>query len=261
MGEKGLVLSIAGFDPTGGAGVLLDIKVFSLFGLKASGIPTTLTLQNTSVFQGWEAVKGEYLEKALELIFLDLPIKGIKIGMIGTSENAEIIGNFLKRGRKKIAWVVLDPVLKATLNYNLFSSSEFIKTLKTKVLPYVDVITPNIYEAEILSEKKVKKREDLLEIAKEILKLGTKAVIITGWETSFFIWDFLFSYDKKFFLKKKKLIGGFHGTGCAFSSALLAYLVQGFKTEEAFKKAKNWLYFKLKKAEKEKIGGKLWLFL
>lgn len=261
MGEKGLVLSIAGFDPTGGAGVLLDVKVFSLFGLKAGGIPATLTLQNTSLFQGWEPIEGEYLEKALKLVFSDLPVSGIKIGMIGTSENAEIIGNFLKREREKISWVVLDPVLKASLNYNLFSSSEFIKTLKTKVFPYVDVITPNIYEAEILSEKKAKKREDLLKIAKSLLNLGTKAVIITGWESSSFIWDFFYSPDNGFFLKKKKLTGYFHGTGCAFSSALLAYLVQGFKIEEAFKKAKNWVYFKLKKAEKEKIGGKLWLFL
>uniref|UniRef100_A0A7C4NRV0 Pyridoxamine kinase/Phosphomethylpyrimidine kinase domain-containing protein n=1 Tax=Thermodesulfobacterium geofontis TaxID=1295609 RepID=A0A7C4NRV0_9BACT len=136
MEEGGIVLSIAGFDPTGGAGVLLDTKIFSLFGLKGAGIPTTLTLQNTSEFQGWEAVNPEYLKRALELIFSDLPIKGVKIGMIGTSENAEIIGEFLKRERKKISWVVLDPVLKATLNYDLFSSSNFIKILKTKILPF-----------------------------------------------------------------------------------------------------------------------------
>jgi len=261
LGRKGLVLSIAGFDPTGGAGVLLDIKVFNLFGLKAGGIPSTLTLQNTSLFQGWEPVEGKYLEKALELVSSDLPIDGIKIGMIGTPENAEIIGKFLKRERKKISWVVLDPVLKATLNYNLFSSSGFIRILKTNIFPYVDVVTPNVYEAETLSEKRVEKKEDLFEIANRLLNLGTKAVIITGWESSHFIWDFFYSPDNSFFLKKKKLAGYFHGTGCAFSSALLAYLVQGFKIEEAFKKAKNWLYFKLKKAEKDKIGGKLWLFL
>jgi len=261
LGKGGIVLSIAGFDPTGGAGVLLDTKIFSLFGLKGAGIPTTLTLQTTSEFQGWEAVNPEYLGKTLEFIFSDLPIKGIKIGMIGTCENAEIIGEFLKRERKKIPWVVLDPVLKATLNYDLFSSPEFVKILKTKIFPFVDIITPNIYEAEVLAEKSVKEKTQLFEIAKRLLNLGVKAVIITGWQSSFFVWDLFFDENKKLFLKKKKLFGSFHGTGCAFSSALLSYLIYGFNPEEAFKKAKNWLYLKLKKAEKEKIGGKMWLFL
>lgn len=261
MGEGGIVLSIAGFDPTGGAGVLLDTKIFSLFGLKGAGIPTTLTLQNTSEFQGWEGVNPEYLKRSLELIFSDLPIKGIKIGMIGTSENAEIIGEFLKRERNKISWVVLDPVLKATLNYDLFSSPDFIKILKSKIFPFVDIVTPNIYEAEVLVEKSIKKKSHLSEIAERLINLGVKAVIIKGWQSSSFIWDFFFDKNKKVFLKKKKLSGNFHGTGCAFSSALLSYLMYGFDPETAFKKAKIWLYLKLKKAEEEKIGGKLWLFL
>ncbi len=261
MGKNGIVLSIAGFDPTGGAGVLLDVKIFNLLGLKGAGIPTALTLQNTSVFEGWEPVKPEYLERTLKLVSSDLPVKGIKIGMIGTSENAEIIGNFLKKERNKISWVVLDPVLKATLNYSLFSSHNFIKVLKTKILPFVDVITPNIFEASFLTEKTIRKRKELLEIAKEILNLGVKIVIIKGWTSLQFVWDLFFIQNKSFFLRRKKLTGNFHGTGCAFSSALLSYLVLGFKPEEAFKKAKNWLYLKLKKAEREKIGGKLWLFL
>ncbi|RKX63434.1 MAG: bifunctional hydroxymethylpyrimidine kinase/phosphomethylpyrimidine kinase, partial [Thermodesulfobacteriota bacterium] len=160
MGKNGIVLSIAGFDPTGGAGVLLDVKIFNLLGLKGAGIPTALTLQNTSVFEGWEPVKPEYLERTLKLVSSDLPVKGIKIGMIGTSENAEIIGNFLKKERNKISWVVLDPVLKATLNYSLFSSHNFIKVLKTKILPFVDVITPNIFEASFLTEKTIRKRKE-----------------------------------------------------------------------------------------------------
>jgi hydroxymethylpyrimidine/phosphomethylpyrimidine kinase len=259
LGKKGIILSIAGFDPTGGAGVLLDVKVFSLFGFKGAGIPATLTLQNTSTFKGWEAVSPEYLKRSLELIFSDLPVLGIKIGMIGTSENIKIFKSLLKE--KKIPWIVLDPVLKATLNYHLFSSSEFIKTLKTELLPLVDVITPNVYEAELLTEKSIKTKKELLALTRILLDYGPKAVIITGWEESGYVWDLFFSREKNFYLKRKKLKGTFHGTGCAFSSALLSYLVSGLSIEEAFKKAKNWLYLKLKKAEEEKIGGKLWLFL
>jgi len=261
LGKRGIVLSIAGLDPTGGAGVLLDVKVFSFFGFKGAGIPTTLTLQNTSVFQGWESVGSEYLKNALELVFSDLPVRGVKIGMIGTSENAEIIGDFLKEHRKKISWIVLDPVLKASLNYNLFSSSEFLEVLKKKVLPFVDVITPNVSEAETLVEKTVRKREDLFKVVRKILDLGPNVVIVTGWKSSQFVWDLFYTKEKQFFLKKKKLSGSFHGTGCAFSSALLSYLIKERNPENAFKKAKNWLYLKLKKAEKEKLGGRLWLFL
>ncbi len=260
-GKGGLVLSIAGLDPTGGAGVLLDVKVFSLFGLKGSGIPTTLTLQNTSVFKGWSAVAPDYLKNALELLISDFTLYGIKIGMIGTPDNAKVIGNFLKKNRKNIPFVVLDPVLKATLNYPLFSSSEFIEILKKEILPFVDVITPNVSEAEVLTDSSVKKKKDLVKIAEKILKLGSKTVIITGWESGKFMWDLFFSREKNFFLKKKKLKGNFHGTGCAFSSALLSYLVLGFNPDKAFKKAKTWLYLRLRKAEEEEIGGRLWLFL
>lgn len=261
MEKRGIILSIAGFDPTGGAGILVDVKVFTLLGFKAGAIPTALTLQNTSLFQGWQGIDPNYFKNTLELIFSDLPVKGIKIGMIGTPENIEIIEYFLKKYRKNISWIVLDPVLKASLNYNLFSSSQYIEVLKKKILPFVDVITPNVTEAESLVKKEVRKKEDLYEIAKEIYNLGPKIIIITGYTKSQFVYDFFYNREKQFSLRKKKLNGIFHGTGCAFSSALLSYLVKGINPESAFKKAKNWLYLKLKKAEKEKLGGKLWLFL
>lgn len=255
------VLSIAGLDPTGGAGVLLDVKVFSLLGLKGGGIPTTLTLQSTSVFESWKPVNTSYFKKALELVFGDLPVKGVKIGMIGTPENAEVIGFFLKKYKKKLKWVVLDPVIKASLNYPLFNSEEFLKTLKKEVLPWTDIITPNVLEAFFIGEKKVKERRDLKLIAEILRKLGPKYIIVKGWETPFFIYDLLYTSEESLFLKRKKINLEFHGTGCAFSSALLSFLLKNFTIKEAFKKAKNWLYLYLQKGEKKRIGGKLCLFL
>lgn len=255
------VLSLAGFDPTGGAGILIDVKVFSLLKLKGGGIPTTLTLQNTSFFQGWEPIKTSYLKNALQIVFSDLPVKGIKIGMIGTSENAEIIGFYLKKYRKNLKWVVLDPVIKASLNYPLFSSQDFLTILKDKVLPYVDVITPNVFEASFLTETNFKKRKDLLNASKILTKFGPKFVIIKGWETNSFVFDLFFSFQEILFLKKKKIFSQFHGTGCALSSALLCFLIKNFTPQEAFKKAKNWLYLYLQKKEQERVGGKLCLFL
>ncbi|MCS7279676.1 MAG: hydroxymethylpyrimidine/phosphomethylpyrimidine kinase [Thermodesulfobacteriaceae bacterium] len=255
------VLSLAGLDPSGGAGVFLDLKVFSILGLKGGGIPTTLTLQNTSVFESWIPIESAYLKRALELVFSDLPVKGVKIGMIGTPENAEIIAFFLRKYRKTISWIVLDPVIKASLNYPLFSSEKFLITFKKEVLPYVDVITPNVFEASFLTDRELKKREFLIEAAKILLSLGPKFVIIKGWESSSFIYDFFFSSKESLFLKKKKINLQFHGTGCAFSSALLSFLIQNFSPQEAFKKAKNWLYLYLQRGEREKLGGKLCLFL
>jgi hydroxymethylpyrimidine/phosphomethylpyrimidine kinase len=254
-------LSIAGFDPTGGAGVLVDTKVFSLLGIKGGGVPTTLTLQNTSCFQSWEPVKPDYLKTALELVFSDLPVKGVKIGMIGTPENIEIISFYLKKYREKLSFVILDPVLKATLNYPMFSSEEFLQLLTTRLLPYIDFITPNLSEAEVLTEKAIKKRKDIYKAAQDLLNLGCKFVIIKGYNTSQFIYDFFCDRTNFFYVKKKKIPLEFHGTGCAFSSALLVFLLKGFSPKESFKKAKNWLYLYLKKALKDKVGGRICLFL
>lgn len=260
--KKGIILSLAGFDPTGSAGILADIKVFSLFGLKGTGVPTTLTLQNTSIFEKWDPVDSYYLKRALELLFSDLPVLGIKIGMIGTLQNIKIIAEIIKRERKKISWIILDPVLTATLNFPLFSSDGFLEALKNEIFPYLDIITPNVKEAEVLTQKEIKNKLHLFEIAKELLSYGIKAVIIKGWERKYFIWDFFYSSKGDYiFLKKKKIQGTFHGTGCVFSSALLSYLVKGYEPQIAFKKAKNWVYLNLKKVLQERIGGRIWLFL
>ncbi len=254
------VLSIAGFDPTGGAGILADTKVFSLLGVKGGGVPTTLTLQNTSIFQNWTPVDPNYLKTSLELVFSDLPVKGIKIGMIGTPENLEIISYFLKKYRTSLSCVILDPVLKATLEHPLFSSSEFVKLLK-KLIPLIDVITPNIYEAEVLTQKRIRNREDVLGCAEALLRFGCRCVVIKGYTTRNRVYDLFFTQKKVFFSGKKRLDAEFHGTGCVFSSAMLCFLIKEFSYFISFKKAKNWLYLYLKKGLKEGIGGKIWLFL
>jgi hydroxymethylpyrimidine/phosphomethylpyrimidine kinase len=260
------LLSIAGYDPSGGAGILVDLKVFSLLKFKGGGIPTALTLQNTTIFEGWKPVKTSYFQKALSLIFSDLPVKGIKLGMLATLEHAEIIVHYLKKYHTTINHIVFDPVLKATLNYPLFDSTEYILYIKQNLLPLVEVIIPNFEEAKILTAQKT---ENVDELGKELLKTGVKAVIITGIKKTFkngiFFCDHCFikqnSQVIKKIIKKKAIKGEFHGTGCAFSSALLCFLIKGFSLEHSFKKAKNWLYLYLKKAERERLGGKLWLFL
>lgn len=255
------VLSLAGLDPSGGAGVLVDVKVFSLLGLKGGGIPTALTLQNTSVFKGWVPIDLDYFKEALQMVFSDLPVTGVKIGMVGACEVLEILVFYLRKYRQQLLAVVYDPVLKATLNHPLFSSEEFLDLVKRELLPLLDFITPNLYEASLLTGKEIKTEEDLEKAAKTLLEYGCKQVVITGYQKKNKIYDYFFSKEEKMPLGKKKLDVEFHGTGCAFSSSLLSFLVKGFPPFSAFKKAKNWLYLYLKKASVQPLGGKICLFL
>lgn len=254
-------ISIAGFDPSGGAGILLDLKVFSLFNIKGGGAITALTFQNTSTFLGWEPVETTYFQKTLELLFSDLPIKGVKIGMIPTPEILEITVFYLKKYRNLLSYIIYDPVLKATLGYPLVSSSQIVSLLRKNFLPLIDVVTPNVEEASSLAEREISSIRDVKLVAKDLLQLGCKTVIITGYKVGKKIYDFL--YDRVYHLSfsKRKLNTEFHGTGCAFSSAFLCLLLKGFSKTFAFKKVENWLYLYLKKAQKFPIGGKLCLFL
>lgn len=254
-------ISVAGFDPSGGAGILLDTKVFSLLGIKGGGVITALTLQNTSTFLGWEPVEKGYIEKVLNLLFSDVPIKGVKIGMVPTPEVLEVVVFYLKKYRNDVSYIVYDPVLKATLGYPLIASSQMLSTIKRDLLPLVDIITPNVEEASFLSEREIFSTSDLRKAAKSLLKLGCKSVAITGYSSRGNVYDFLCGSSYFFSFSKKLLDTEFHGTGCAFSSALLCFLLKGFSKILAFKKAKNWLYLYLKKAQDLPIGGRLCLFL
>lgn len=254
-------ISIAGFDPSGGAGVLLDLKVFSLLGIRGGGVITALTLQNTSTFLGWEPVERRYVEKVLDLLFSDVPVKGVKIGMVPTPEVLEVVVFYLKKHRNEISYIVYDPVLRATLGYPLIASSQMLFTIKKELLPLVDTITPNLEEASLLTEIKISSSSDLRKAAKTLLKLGCKSVVITGYSSRGNVYDFLCGSSYFLSFSKKLLNTEFHGTGCAFSSALLCFLLKGFSKIFAFKKAKNWLYLYLKKAQDFPIGGRLCLFL
>jgi len=169
------LLIVAGYDPSGGAGILLDLKVFALFKLKGGAVPTALTIQSTSVFKGWKPVDLDYFETCQTLVFSDLPVEGVKIGMLATPDHVVILSDHLKKHRSKIKWIVLDPVLKATLNYPLFHSETFLSCIREKLLPLVDVLCPNFKEAEILAETSTNSPEIL---ADRLMSYPLKALVI-----------------------------------------------------------------------------------
>ncbi|NPA40218.1 MAG: hydroxymethylpyrimidine/phosphomethylpyrimidine kinase [Thermodesulfobacteria bacterium] len=252
-------LSIAGLDPSGGAGILMDVKVFTLLGIRSSAVPTTLTIQTPFKFVDWVPISSLYLYNTLNALGSDINFLGIKIGMIGSEENIKIIAEFLKKQKTHKNWIVLDPVLKATLGKKLFSGKNFIDSLKTQLLPLIDVITPNLEELIKITEEK-----DITSGVKKLFEFGiNRGVIVTGIKEKNKVKDLLFTKEGEVIqISKERLNAEFHGTGCAFSSALLSFLIKGLPLEKAFKKAKNWLYLYLRcSLKKTEAGGGLWVFL
>ncbi len=255
-------LIIAGFDPSGGAGLLMDIKVLTLLKLKALAVPTSLTFQTFNRFENWHPLPVKDLDRMLKILFEDHKIRGIKIGMLGTLTLAEKVTFYLKKYRETLNWVVLDPVLKATLNKNLWEGTSYLQFLKENLFPYIDVLTPNLYEAEKLTEKRLKTPKDLKEALKDLKSLGIKYPLITGIKRKDRILTYFLRKDRHLSsFSVKSLPYEFHGTGCAFSSALLGYLLKTQNFEEALKKSLSWLYQKLKKREPLDKSFKLLPFL
>ncbi|MEH7111327.1 bifunctional hydroxymethylpyrimidine kinase/phosphomethylpyrimidine kinase [Neobacillus niacini] len=234
-------LTIAGSDSGGGAGIQADLKTFQeleVFGMSAL---TAVTAQNTLGVQAVFPMTAEAVSKQIESIGEDMGVDALKTGMLF---NAEII----KAVSEKIViynWknVVVDPVMIAKGGASLLQI-EAISALKQYLLPLSMVITPNIPEAEVLTDMSIRKDEDKREAAKRLYDLGVKNVIIKGGhdEDGHVAVDLLFD-GKEFttFSSKRVLTKNTHGTGCTFSAAITAELAKGLSVWEAVSKAKKFI--------------------
>src|SRR5215831_7916860 len=172
-----ILLTIAGFDPSCGAGLGADLKTFAAYGCYGVAAITSVTVQNT---QGVEAVHNTpsaELREQLDVLAKDCEIAAVKIGMLGNRGNAVVIGEFLDA--HKFAHVVLDPVMKSSSGTELLDAGG-IKYIATELLKRANVITPNIAEAEILSGTEIKDVAAMEAAARKICELGARAVIIKG---------------------------------------------------------------------------------
>lgn len=252
---------LAGLDPSGGAGLLLDIKMLTLLGIKSAGIPTTLTFQTTKTFEDWVTVEKKHFERMLKLTLEDMPLTGVKIGMIGCPEILSLIAHYLKKFRDQIKWIVLDPVLKATLKKDLYRGEEFLELLKEDLFPLVDILTPNIAEAQVLTELKIEKfPEDLHKACLRLKAYGVKYPIITGYRRRGRIYNYFLGERPKIY-SVRELPLEFHGTGCALSSLILGYLLLGNSPEKAMQRAIQKLSLLLKKGASLKASSGLQLIL
>lgn len=233
------VLTIAGFDPTGGAGILRDISVFNSFGIPYNAIPTSLTVQTHEKVISTSKIPDKYIKESLAT----LPkIRGVKIGMLHNEKVVKVVSNYLKE--KKSEFIVLDPIINSSSGYPLISKKG-IDEMKKSLILISDFITPNLEEGKLLTGK-----EDIEDISKGLHSMGVKYVIITGIDTAN---DIFYDGKKSELIKGTKMEFSFHGSGCFYSSYLLSELILGSKPLEAAKKAKKAIetYMKSLKSRKD----------
>ncbi len=241
------VLSIAGSDPSSGAGIQSDIKTFSSLGAYGLTVLTSITSQNTTKFDKTEPVSSKMVKNQIDSIFSDFKISAIKIGMVYNSSIIRVISSRLSGLNIPI---VIDPVIKSTTGGMLLEKKAFAD-LKKFLIPLAYVITPNVFEAEKLTGIRIKTKKDLNKCATSIQKMGPKNVIITGYQLQKNkIADFVLEDSKFYFISGNKLSPANHGSGCTFSSSLTFSIAQGKNLKDAVKFAKNYTYKSIKNAKK-----------
>ena len=232
-------LTIAGSDSGGGAGIQADLKTMTMNGVFGMSAITALTAQNTTGVTGIMEVTPEFLEQQLDAVITDIYPDAVKTGMVSSTELIKVIARKLKQYDAKN--IVVDPVMVATSGAKLISDNA-IDTLKEYLLPLATVITPNIPEAEVLSEKTIASEEDMVIAAKDIYEKYGCAVLCKGGHQINDANDLL--YDEKgpqWFYGKRICNPNTHGTGCTLSSAIASNLAKGMTMEEAVKDAKDYI--------------------
>ena len=241
------LLSIGGSDPSSGAGIQSDIKIFTKFNVQCLTAITAITSQNTSNFGKIEPVTKKILESQLESLISDFKIDGIKIGMV---YNSEIIKTIYQYFKKSDIPIVVDPVIKSTTGGMLIEKSAIIN-FKKYIIPLATIITPNKFEAEILTKTKINSKNKPEKIAKMIQKMGAKNVIITGLEEkNNKISDFVLESNKKYFLKDEKISKINRGSGCIHSSMALYGIIKFKNIKKSLEFAKQVTLNSIKNSKK-----------
>lgn len=238
-----VVLTIAGFDPTSGAGITADIKAIAANDGYGVACITALTVQNTRETRAFHPVDAALLAEQLEFLLSDVQPQAVKIGMLGTSAIVRTVAQALQR--HPVRWVVLDPIIRASSGARLLDD-EGVEVMKRELLPLVSVMTPNLMEAELLAGMPVHTLADMERAAAGLRRLGPPCAIITGGhlEKPMDLLDD--SGHVLTFTAERVRTGNTHGTGCTFSAALAANLAKGKPVRDAVVLAKAYVTAALK---------------
>lgn len=250
-----IVLTIAGSDSSGGAGIQADLKTFSALGVYGASVLTALTAQNTQGVSAIHPVPAEFIAAQLDAVFDDLDVKAIKIGMVGSAEAVSAVAEKL-RALDGVS-TVLDPVMVATSGAPLLDA-DAEQALREKLVPLADVITPNLEEAaRLLGEKVPASGEGEMQAhAARLMELGPRAVLVKGGHGgSEEAVDILREGETVTRLTATRLkTRNTHGTGCTLSSAIAAELAKGAGLEQACASAKRYLTGALAAADDLQVG-------
>jgi hydroxymethylpyrimidine/phosphomethylpyrimidine kinase len=241
------LLSIGGSDPSSGAGIQSDIKTFSTLDVHGLTVITAITGQNTTNFGMVEPVSKKILQNQLETIISDFKIDGIKIGMV---YNSEIIKTLYQNLKKLKVPIIVDPVIKSTTGGMLIKKSA-IRDFKKFIIPLATIITPNRFEAEILTKTRINSKNTPEKIAKMIQNMGAKNVVITGVEsTNKKISDFVLEKNKKYYITDEKISKMNRGSGCIHSAVILYSIIKNKNIKKSLEFAKKITLNSIKNSKK-----------
>ena len=249
-----VVLTIAGFDPSSGAGVTADVKTIAAHACYGVACITALTVQSTSGVRRVEVIDSVLISETLEDLATDLEIAAVRIGMLGSGKVVKAVADFLSspapadRGRRsnraRLPNVVLDPIIRSSSGAELLDSPG-IRLLIDRLIPLADVITPNIDEATAITGMKVKDLEDMKAASAKLHELGAPAVVITGGHlekaTDLLSFATKRGVEQETFKAERQRSNSTHGTGCAFAAAMACHLALDRGLAEAALLAKTYV--------------------
>lgn len=239
MSEIKAVLSIAGSDCSGGAGIQVDLKTFSALNVYGMSVITSVVAENTTRVLSVYDLPSDIIQDQINAVFEDIEVSAVKVGMIKSKEIMHTVFETLKNNNAKN--IVCDPVMLAKGGEELMDKSA-LDYLKAFVIPCCSVFTPNIPEAEVILNKEIKTEEDMINASFDICKLGAKSCLIKGGHFTGEPTDILCTDNQIHkFTSKRINTKNTHGTGCTLSSAIAAFLAKGYEVWEAVTKAKVYI--------------------
>lgn len=252
------VLTIAGSDSGGGAGIQADLKSFAANGAFGASVITALTAQNTMGVTGIHAVPPDFVGEQIDAVFGDIRIDAVKIGMLASSDVITAVAQGLARWQAPN--VVVDPVMVTTTGAPLIED-EAVAALRTKLFPLAALLTPNLHEAARLTGREpARNRAQMVKQGRAILQSGAAAVLVKGGHAvagaDAEAADVLVKHNgEKWFAAPRIKTANTHGTGCSLSSAIAAHLAHGASLEDAIARSKAWLTGALLASDELSVGS------
>ena len=235
------VLTIAGSDSGGCAGIQADLKTFAALKVHGMSVITSVTAQNTRKVLMASALPLENIQRQIEAVLEDIGADAVKTGMLPSPEIIELVSENVRRFRMER--LVVDPVMVST-GGDLLIGPEATEVMKTKLFPQALVVTPNLREAEVLTGGKITKLENLKQAVRQILELGPRSVIIKGGHLADPKQSIDYFFDGEEFVSfpgSRLETRNTHGSGCTFASAIAAYLAHGLDLKEAISHSKEYI--------------------